>query len=510
MSTKDEGAAVGQADDESTGTDEKDVVREERDDTSPVDAPTDVTTEPATEPADGGPGDATARQEPAGQEADADDTSRDDSPGRVADETHEAGPVADDDGPDVERTDEPRAEDQAGGDPEHEADEPGDETAEEPADDAEADAPSGPDADEGAGTPPSSPDDGPGPQDGAEDGTDQVPDPQPTADAPDPDPDPEAIDAERDGPEDEPSAREDTGQEDTGDRAAPRDDGAEEDPASDAPAAGDPVAGDRGESGGEVGDDDAGDDPTGSAAASATEPGAWHRLGAALKPGFSRSQVLAGVLCAALGFALVVQVQQSSSDQLSSARQDDLVRLLDEVTDRAEQLSREVSQLETTRDELLSGSNKAASALELARERASSEGILSGRLPAEGPGVRLRITDPSGSLEAAQLFNVLEELRNAGAEVVALNGVRLITTTWFRDQDGQIVVDGHPLEAPYQWTVIGDPDTLDRALEIPGGALATVRNAGASASTTQRDQVTITEVREPAEPEHAEPRDDEG
>ncbi|WP_240930507.1 DUF881 domain-containing protein [Isoptericola sp. BMS4] len=502
MSTKDEGGAVGRADDEGTGAgmDEKGTVRDERDDASPADAPMDAA---AAEGPDG-PADETAPQDPAEQD--------DDAPARLADEPRRTGPVA-------------GGEDPAGGDVEHETDEPeelsdghggeGVAGAEVPADDVSADAPSGPDVGEGADTPPSASDhDRPRPQDDVEDDPASS-DPLPADDVRDPEPDGAGQD-EPDDPESESesegqdgAAQEDTSQGDLGDGATPGADVAEEHPASDTLAAGEPATGD--EAGDRDGDRDLdGDDATGDDGAGVTEPGAWHRLGAAFKPGFSRSQVLAGVLCAALGFALVVQVQQSSSDQLSSARQDDLVRLLDEVTDRAEQLSREVSQLETTRDELLSGSNKAASALELAQERASSEGILSGRLPAEGPGVRLRITDPGGSLEAAQLFNVLEELRNAGAEVVSLNGVRLITTTWFRDQDGQIVVDGHPLQAPYEWTVIGDPDTLDRALEIPGGALATVRNAGANASTTQRDQVTITEVREPAEPEHATPRDDEG
>lgn len=258
-------------------------------------------------------------------------------------------------------------------------------------------------------------------------------------------------------------------------------------------------------------DADRAEEPATGAAASRDADGpprsGWRRLGHALRPRAARSQILAGVLCAALGFALVVQVQQSASDQLSSARQEDLVRLLDEVTNRAEQLATEVSGLEDTRDDLVSGSGQAQSALELAQERAESEGILSGRLPAEGPGVTITITDSGGVLEAAQLFNVLEELRNAGAEVVELNGVRLVTSTWFRDEGGAIVVDDEPLESPYEWTVIGDPQTMDRALEIPGGALATVRTAGAEASTTAHDRVEITAVREPDEPEFATPQE---
>ncbi|MFC8598844.1 DUF881 domain-containing protein [Isoptericola sp. NPDC057191] len=250
--------------------------------------------------------------------------------------------------------------------------------------------------------------------------------------------------------------------------------------------------------------------PAAAPAGEAGEPSGWRRLGAALRPRATRSQVLAGVLCAALGFALVVQVQQSASDQLSSARQEDLVRLLDEVTDRAQQLGDEVSDLEDTRDELRSGTGKAQSALELAEQRAESEGILSGRLPAQGPGVRVTIQDPSHQLRASQMFNVLEELRNAGAEVVELNGVRLVTSTWFEDEGDAIVVDGTALASPYEWTVIGDPETLDRALEIPGGALATVRTAGAEASTARHDRVKISAVTPPQDPRYAEPERAQG
>ena len=66
------------------------------------------------------------------------------------------------------------------------------------------------------------------------------------------------------------------------------------------------------------------------------------------------SHVLVGLLLALLGFALVVQLRQVEDDDLSSLRQDDLVRLLDEVTQRGDDLSRERTDLLAQRAELLS------------------------------------------------------------------------------------------------------------------------------------------------------------
>ncbi|MFJ4107634.1 DUF881 domain-containing protein [Oerskovia enterophila] len=237
----------------------------------------------------------------------------------------------------------------------------------------------------------------------------------------------------------------------------------------------------------------------------ADAPGGWSKLGHAMRPQLTRSKLLAGLLCALLGFALAVQVSQTQEQQLSSLRQSDLVRLLDEVTQRANELEERVATLQSTRDELKSGSGQQQAALELAQKQSESQGILSGRLPAEGPGIELSIVEPGQPLSAPKMFNILEELRNAGAEVVEVNGVRLVTSSYFEDRDGGIVVDGQKITSPYRWTVIGDPSTLETALEIPGGAMATVRTAGAVPTITQEELVTVDATREPQAPRFATP-----
>lgn len=237
-------------------------------------------------------------------------------------------------------------------------------------------------------------------------------------------------------------------------------------------------------------------------------PSGWKRVMELLRPRGTRSEVLTGLLCLALGFALAVQVGQSTGDQLSSLRQDELVRLLDEVTQRADQLDAQVADLEEIRDDLRSEDGRDQAARDLARQRAEQEGILSGRLPAHGPGVQVHVADGDRPLEAQVLFNLLEELRNAGAEAIQVNGVRLVTTSYFVDSGGGVVLDGAAIASPYEWTAIGNPETIDRALEIPGGALPRIREEGGEATTTVLDQVSVDAVRIPGEPEHAEPAQD--
>ncbi|GAA3227322.1 DUF881 domain-containing protein [Oerskovia jenensis] len=250
--------------------------------------------------------------------------------------------------------------------------------------------------------------------------------------------------------------------------------------------------------------------PAAPASTNGAPAGGWSKLGRAMRPQVTRSQLLAGLLCALLGFALAVQVSQTQEQQLSSLRQSDLVRLLDDVTQRANALETRVEGLQETRDELSSGSGQQRAALELAQRQSETQGILSGRLPAEGPGITLTITETDQRIPAHKLFNILEELRNAGVEVVEVNGIRLVTSSYFEETSRGMVVDGQKVSSPYRWKAIGDPSTLETALEIPGGAMASVRNEGADPKITQEDLITITSTREPEAPEFATPVPAEG
>lgn len=241
------------------------------------------------------------------------------------------------------------------------------------------------------------------------------------------------------------------------------------------------------------------------AATAAAPRSGWGVLRRGLAPRATRAQLLAGFLCALLGFAVVVQVRQTNAEGLAVLSQSDLVRLLDETTARATQLERESVALERTRQELLSGSDQQQAALDAATESAATLGILAGRLPAEGPGIEVSIADPDGSVSALTLFNVLEELRNAGAEAIELNGLRLVASSHFIDVASGVQVDETLLTPPYRWIAIGDPDVMGPALEIPGGAMAAVRAAGGRASSAPRDLVEVTATRTLPTPEFATP-----
>lgn len=285
--------------------------------------------------------------------------------------------------------------------------------------------------------------------------------------------------------------------------------------AADAPVDGDPAAGEETGDGRDVradvppGSDDAGGDGQPAPAVRPARSG-WARLGHAMRPRTTQGQLITAGLCALLGFALVVQVRQATDTQLGALRQNDLVRLLDETTTRTDELEQESLDLQRERDELLSGSDRQQAALDAARRTAAMQGILTGRLPATGPGVRITLSEPDGEIRPATMLHVLEELRNAGAEAMELNGHRITASSAFTGSRGAIELDGALVESPFRWTVIGDPDTIAPALEIPGGALVRVRADGGRGTVEKSDRVDVTAVRALPDPVHASPVADPG
>jgi uncharacterized protein YlxW (UPF0749 family) len=251
--------------------------------------------------------------------------------------------------------------------------------------------------------------------------------------------------------------------------------------------------------------------PASPAAPARDVSGSWRTLGRALAPRATKAQLAVALLAALLGFALVVQVQQNRDDGLASLRQDELVRILDEVTQRGEQLQDEVSALRAQRAELVTGTDTELAAREAAQQRARVQGILAGRLPAVGPGVHITLGVTERPIPPLTLYNVLEELRNAGAEAVQVNDVRLTASSYFVEgPEGVVLADGQTLRPPYRWRAIGDPSTMASALQIPGGAMAQVRGVGGTTTVTEMDEVEVTATREPAVPRFATPVPPEG
>lgn len=225
----------------------------------------------------------------------------------------------------------------------------------------------------------------------------------------------------------------------------------------------------------------------------------------------SRGQFVVGVALFLTALIVVMTLRsQANQPEFANVRQADLIQLLDNVTGETRRLEDQVRELELARTELLSGVDRDQAAREEAARRLEQAQIIAGTVPASGPGIRIQIDDPGAKVTAELLLDAIEELRDAGAEVIELNdSVRLVMNSFFGTDDrGAVTADGHPLAAPFVIDAIGDPATLEAGARFRGGLVSEVEGdrVGGRVTIEQLQVVEITATVEVGEPQFARPR----
>ncbi|MDT3414845.1 uncharacterized protein YlxW (UPF0749 family) [Brevibacillus aydinogluensis] len=150
-----------------------------------------------------------------------------------------------------------------------------------------------------------------------------------------------------------------------------------------------------------------------------------------------------------------------------------------QLEDQLLDLQRQVGKVEEAMAQRKSEAAAILSELEAAR-------MMAGVVPVEGPGVVVTMQDSQNAASSADVTNyivheqdvrlVVNELRAAGAEAISINGQRLVSNSSIRCVGPTIIVNGIKSAAPFVITAIGDPNTLESALNLPGGVLSTLRD----------------------------------
>jgi uncharacterized protein YlxW (UPF0749 family) len=211
-----------------------------------------------------------------------------------------------------------------------------------------------------------------------------------------------------------------------------------------------------------------------------------------------------------VGFLVVAQLGTTHrhTEHLALESESDLTRIFSSLNEEGAALRDEISQLRLELAALQSSAERDQLARDAAERQLSDLQILAGVVPARGPGVAVRITDPKGAFEFQFLLDLVQELRDAGAEAIAVNGRRVGGTTAFSSLRGAVTVDGQAVRQPYEVLAVGDPATLEVGLRIPGGAVDTLDALdGTKVAVERRSDVRVPALEHPPDFRAAHPRE---
>lgn len=220
--------------------------------------------------------------------------------------------------------------------------------------------------------------------------------------------------------------------------------------------------------------------------------------------------IVLGIVCLVLTMAIVVQINtmKGTSSTVSKSFSEDSLR--DEVLKWKEKYEEETINLDNAEKQLTdireetTKNDWAASSKE---QQITLNNNLLGLTDVEGKGIELTVKDdPNVTRETIGIYDdisshivhdgdlrrIVNELKNAGAEAISINGQRIVTTTAITCIGNVIKINDEKVSSPFVIKAIGFPESMETALNRAGGYLDFLNDDGIVTSIKKLDNVKIT------------------
>jgi len=163
---------------------------------------------------------------------------------------------------------------------------------------------------------------------------------------------------------------------------------------------------------------------------------------------------------------------QARPNEVSSLTAPELSTLIETLTARNRELRTGLADIrEQLRQYQLSGP-QSESALQVSREDLRRISAFGGLAAVDGQGIVMEV---DGDLDAIALNDLINELRNAGAEAIAVNDVRVTAGSVATEGPSALELDGVDVGERFTLRAIGSPDGLFGAMQRPGGIISQLK-----------------------------------
>lgn len=210
--------------------------------------------------------------------------------------------------------------------------------------------------------------------------------------------------------------------------------------------------------------------------------------------------ILLGIMCCFLTAGIIIQVRtvndsstQVGKTQAENELRDSVLRWKEKYENAYAKLEKKESELESLREQA-SNSTDSSSGLSNKLQRYN---MLLGQTNLIGPGVIITLKDGDAKLSSdpivhdGDLIEVVNALKNAGAEAISINEQRITTRTEISCAGNIITINGEKIGAPFVIKAIGSASRLYTSMNIHNGYLDKLRSAYISVDMKQYEKSTI-------------------
>lgn len=216
------------------------------------------------------------------------------------------------------------------------------------------------------------------------------------------------------------------------------------------------------------------------------------------------AQVSLFVVALLIGVLLVGQLRsQARPVELRSLSAQELSALIEALSAQNVRLRDGLAELREEVRTYEEAQTLGESALDVTREELRRITAFGGLAAVEGQGIELRI---DGALDDIAVNDLINELRNAGAEAIAVDAIRITAGSVAIIVGGSIEIDGQPIGPSFTIGAIGSPEGLLSALERPGGIVSQLeQSVAATIVVDQSDSMELPATERDLAPQVAQP-----
>lgn len=209
-----------------------------------------------------------------------------------------------------------------------------------------------------------------------------------------------------------------------------------------------------------------------------------------------------GILCLILTFAITVQLRVSSLSESESSQtkitdklKDEIFRLNDENVKLAEKFQNTTSELDDARNQAAQNDSSSKDTSELIKKYT----IVSGKTDVTGQGIIIKYKPSDNEAKAdmvKDLRDIVNEIKNAGAEAIEINNQRIVGTTAIEMVKNKIEINDTEVSEDFTIKAIGDSNLMYSGLIRPGGTIENIRESGVSIEINSENTIKINKYNE--------------
>jgi len=216
-----------------------------------------------------------------------------------------------------------------------------------------------------------------------------------------------------------------------------------------------------------------------------------------------------GIVCFILTIAISIQfktIKDSNSTVSQTLTGNELRDQVLKWKEKYDKASKDLEKSENKLEEIrLQATQNDENALNKENE-IKQDNVLLGLTDVSGSGIMITLKDnntvnrsslsPLDNIElylvhAGDLVEVVNALRNAGAEAISINGQRITNFTSIYCAGNVVVVNGEKISSPVEIKAIGSPELLYGSITIPGGYLELMKETGVMVEVNKADNISI-------------------